>query len=279
MTTQCLEASAQKVSLFQVDAFTDQLLKGNSATVMPLTAWLPDELLQALAIQHNQSETAFLIEQDGFYELRWFTPACEVPLCGHATLAAAHVVLEKLKPGTDSVRFQTRQSGELRVRKLGGRRLEMDFPVSVLKRTVFPEGVGTVLGVEPLEIMRYAGTDYLVVLPSVEAVRRLTPMIQHFEKLSAKGIIVTAEADDSEECDFVCRYFAPGWGIPEDPVTGSIHTALVPFWARRLGRKDLVSHQLSARGGVLYCQHSDERVLIAGDCALYLEGNAFLPTP
>jgi PhzF family phenazine biosynthesis protein len=271
------DASAPiNLAIYQVDAFTDRLFKGNPAAVMPLKSWLPDSTLQALAAENNLSETAFLVPQGEDYAIRWFTPATEVPLCGHATLAAAHVVFNDLYPGRDQVTFHSRERGPLPVRKGEQGRLVLDFPATALRRVVMPDMIAAVLGTDVLEVQGYLPGELLAVLPSAEAVRSLTPHLLAFGKIKAKGIIVTAEAGADEPYDFVCRYFAPGLGIDEDPVTGSIHTALAPFWAKRSGKTALLSYQASSRGGLLACTVLDERVEIAGHCAFYLRGTVSL---
>lgn len=271
------DASATiSLPIYQVDAFTDCLFKGNPAAVMPLKSWLPDATLQALAAENNLSETAFLVPQGEDYAIRWFTPATEVPLCGHATLAAAHVVFSDLYPGRQEVTFYSRERGPLPVRKGEQGRLVLDFPATALRRVVMPDMISAVLGAEVLEVQGYLPGELLAVLPSAQAVRALTPHLPAFGKVKAGGIIVTAEADAGEPYDFVCRYFAPALGVEEDPVTGSIHTALAPFWAKRLGKSSLISHQSSARGGVLACEVLGDRVEIAGNCAFYLRGTVSL---
>lgn len=281
MSTTVDLSTRRAVPIFQVDAFTDQPLKGNPAAVMLLEAWLPDEHLLAIAAENNLSETAFLLPEpagsEAQYALRWFTPACEVPLCGHATLASAKVVFDELAPHLDTVVFRTREKGLLPVSRGPRGDLVMDFPASKLRPMIIPEHLGQILGGTPLEVMRYDHEDLFVVLGSPQEVRTLAPRVGLFAQIKARGIIVTAEANPEQEgADFVCRYFAPGWGIDEDPVTGSIHTALVPFWAKRLGKTELVAHQVSVRGGVLRCRHLGERTEIAGDAVLFLKGSAYL---
>jgi PhzF family phenazine biosynthesis protein len=261
---------------YQVDAFTDRPLAGNPAAVMPLDAWLPDAMLQAIAAEHNLAETAFFVAEGDAFAIRWFTPLCEVPLCGHATLASAHVVFEHRGQGGAVVTFRTRERGDLTVRRGAGRRLIMDFPAGKVRPSLIPEDLHRVLGARPLEVVKVDDDDLLVVLDGPQAVRALTPAVSAFPRVKARGIIVTAEAAAEAEEDIVCRYFAPGWGIAEDPVTGSIHTWLVPFWARRLGKEALVSRQVSARGGTLYCRDLGDRTEIAGDAVLVLKGDMTL---
>ncbi len=258
---------------FQVDAFTTRPLAGNPAAVMPLESWLPDETMQAIAQENNLSETAFFVrEAEGVYAIRWFTPQLEVPLCGHATLASSFVLFEQLGYGGKTITFRTRERGDLIVRREADGRIVMDFPAAKTRTSIIPEGLDRVLGARPLEVMKVKEDDLLVVLGSARSVRDLTPVLSALPRVNARGVIVTAEADDTDEADFVCRYFAPGWGIAEDPVTGSIHTWLVPFWAKRLGKDILVSHQVSPRGGVLYCRDAGDRTEIAGYGVLTVKG-------
>lgn len=266
-------------ALYQIDAFTTRRLGGNPAAVMPLECWLDDGVMQALAAENNLSETAFFVRRDdGSYDIRWFTPTVEVPLCGHATLASAWVIFNRLDLQAENIVFHTREVGDLFVTKGNGGRLSMDFPAFTrLVRTV-PEGIDRVLGARALEVHKMSEGDLLVVLDSPERVRDLSPRLEGIAGLGTRGICVTAEVSDVTAwgCDFVCRYFAPGHGIPEDPVTGSIHRVLAPFWAKRLKRDALTSRQVSARGGILFCRVSGDRVEVAGDAVLYLEGKVTL---
>lgn len=256
------------VRLFQVDAFTDRLFGGNPAAVCPLEAWLSDETLQAVAAENNLSETAYLVpaEDDAAdYQIRWFTPAAEVDLCGHATLASAHVLFHCLGLDKQTVRFLSR-SGPLNVARKG-EVLVMDFPGRPPAPAVFPDGIETALGVRPLEFL--SGGMNMAVLADEAAVRKVRPDFRYIARLPGDGLIVTAEGD---ACDFVSRYFAPHLGIDEDPVTGSAHCVLAPFWARRLGDRELSARQVSKRGGDLTCAVVGDRVKIAGRAVLYLEG-------
>lgn len=263
--------------IYRVDAFTDRPLAGNPAAVMPLESWLPEETMQAVAAENNLSETAYFVREGDAYAIRWFTPTCEVPLCGHATLASSWVIFERLDPDARSIRFTTRERGDLVVTRGEAGRLVMDFPAAPTKAMIVPEGLDRLLGARSLEVHKVRDKDMLVVLDSADTVRRLSPDVSAVPRtLGISGVIVTAEADVGSGADFVCRYFAPGHGVAEDPVTGSIHTFLVPFWAKRLGKTELVSHQLSARGGVLYCRDRGERTEIAGDAVLTLEGEVIL---
>ncbi len=254
-----------KIRLFQIDAFTDTLFKGNPAAVCPLESWLDDPTLQAIAAENNLSETAFFVAQSKHYELRWFTPKAEVDLCGHATLAAAHVILRSLDPKKDAVRFHTK-SGELSVERRG-ELLAMAFPARPGVPCKAPESLIDALGIAPNECFR--SRDYLAVFESEENVRSVAPHMDKLAALDCLGVIVSAPGTRS---DFVSRFFAPKVGIPEDPVTGSAHCTLIPYWAARLGKKKLHALQLSERGGELFCEHLEDKVSIAGRAVTYLEG-------
>lgn len=263
--------------IYQVDAFTDHVFRGNPAAVMPLKEWLPEETMQALAAENNLSETAFFVPEGDGYAIRWFTPVTEVPLCGHATLASSFVLFNQLGHKGNEIRFYSRERGTLVVRRGEDGMIVLDFPGSPIKPVVIPELMHRAIGMRPLETARVKGDeDFLVVVESAQAVRTMELSYPALYNMKAKGIVVTAEAGPGDECDFVCRYFAPGWGLPEDPVTGSIHTFLVPFWSKRLGRSDLVSHQVSERGGVLRCRHLGDRVEMAGRGVLYMTGEVTL---
>ncbi len=241
----------------------------------PLTTWLPDALLQQIAAENNLAETAFYVKEDDHYALRWFTPTVEVDLCGHATLAAAYVLYELEGYQGDALNFETR-SGRLTVVRQG-KRLSMDFPADTLAAAELSAAVRSGLGeVQPTEVRR-GRSDYLLVLASEAELRALQPDFRRIaDDRSVRAVIVTAPADASE-VDFVSRCFAPQSGIDEDPVTGSAHTTLTPYWAKRLGKTQLVAQQRSARGGTLYCTHRGERVDIAGEAVLYLRGEIRIP--
>jgi PhzF family phenazine biosynthesis protein len=255
-----------KIRLFQVDAFTDEVFRGNPAAVCPLERWLPEELMQQIAMENNLAETAFYIRGDNRFSIRWFTPEVEVDLCGHATLAAAFVIFNLEHFPGSVLEFESR-SGLLRVSK-DGDLLTLDFPVDRPHKSAAPEGLLEGLGMKPLEI--YKGkTDYMLVCSSAQEIRDLKPNMLRIAEVNARGIIVTAPG---EEVDFVSRFFAPQSGIPEDPVTGSAHTTLVPFWAAKLGRNELTARQLSKRGGWLRCRLAGDRVEISGQARAYLTG-------
>ena len=260
-----------KIPIYQVDAFTSRVFAGNPAAVCLLDAWLDDRRLQSIAAENNLSETAFLVRNDDGFDLRWFTPATEVALCGHATLASAFVLLICRPSKKDEVRFKTRFSGELIVAKRG-ELLEMDFPARPGHDINVPAGMEDALGATPVKVMGSA-EDLLVVLDSEEAVERLQPDFTALHRIECRGVIITARGN---RCDFVSRFFAPRVGIPEDPVTGSAHCVLIPYWAHALQKNELHALQVSKRGGELFCIHAGARVKIAGRAALYLEGTITL---
>lgn len=263
-----------ELSIYQVDAFTDTVFGGNPAAVVPLQQWLPDALLLKIAAENNLAETAFLVPERDSYHLRWFTPKIEVDLCGHATLASAQVVFEMLYPGRRSVTFLTRKAGPLTV-TIQGDRLSMDFPARPAERVPAPAGLAAALGAEPTEV--WAAGKLMCVFETEGAVKALEPDFRKVAALDCLGVIATAPGNDG--IDFVSRYFAPHAGIDEDPVTGSAHCTLVPYWSRRLGKAELVARQVSARGGTLWCADRGERVSLAGRAVLYLEGRIFVPFP
>jgi PhzF family phenazine biosynthesis protein len=259
-----------RLKLFQVDAFTRRLFGGNPAAIVPLESWLPDATLQAIAAENNLSETAYFVKQGERYHLRWFTPSVEVNLCGHATLASAWVLWEKLGERAPLIRFDTR-SGELRVTRADGL-LWLDFPADPPRPCTAPPALVSGLGVPPREVL-LAG-NYVALYDDEGAVRALAPDFRQLATLDNHGVIVTAPGKD---CDFVSRFFAPKFGIDEDPVTGSAHCTLAPLWAGRLGKTSLRARQISHRGGELRCELAGERVRIGGQAAGYLEGAIELP--
>ena len=258
-----------RVPIFQIDAFTDRRFAGNPAAVMVLPDFLDDTALQAIAGENNLTETAFLVPHLGKYNLRWFTPAVEVPLCGHATLASAAVVMERLEHGRNSVIFET-ASGPLAVhRKQNG--YVMDFPSRLSEKTTPPTGMVEALGAVPVEVFR-SPFNYLVLLEDDRSVRTLTPDFRAIAGLDRPGIIVTAAGEDGY--DFVSRYFAPAKGVPEDPVTGAAHCMLAPYWAAKTGKSTFRAYQASRRGGVVVCRALGDRVELEGQCVFFLEGHA-----
>lgn len=259
------------IPIYQVDAFTSRLFAGNPAAICPLDKWLPDDVMQSIAAENNLSETAFFVPENGGYRLRWFTPGVEVDLCGHATLASAYIVLTRMKPDAGSVSFQTR-SGELIVCRRGDQ-YSMDFPARPPEHCHVHPRLIEALGTVPLEVL--AARDYLVVYQSEEQVRTLQPNLELLCLMDRFAVIVTAPGSDG--VDFVSRFFAPSKGVPEDPVTGSAHCTLIPYWSRRTGKTELKARQVSRRGGDLFCEHRGERVTIAGNAVLFLEGTIRLP--
>jgi PhzF family phenazine biosynthesis protein len=260
-----------RVPIFQVDAFTERRFGGNPAAVMPLPHFFDDQVLQAIAQENNLAETAFLVRDSSAWRLRWFTPTVEVPFCGHATLASAWVVTERLDPGCQRVVFQT-ASGPLSVQRKG-ERFMMDFPARKLTLVQSPPAsLETALGARPLEVL-HDGFNYVTVLDGAATVRGLAPDLRAIARLEGVvGAIVTAPGDLGYDC--VSRYFAPAKGIDEDPVTGGAHCALTPFWSARLGKTELLAFQASARGGEIICRARGERVELEGACTFYMEGEA-----
>lgn len=258
-----------RTPIYQIDAFTSRRFAGNPAAVMPLDEFLGDDLLQAIAAENNLAETAFLVPEGGDYRLRWFTPTTEVPLCGHATLASAAVVMERLEPDRNQVVFHS-ASGPLTVKRAASGYV-MDFPARPSQPVPVPPGLAAALGAVPVEVVVDA-FNYLVLLASAREVRELTPDIAAIGRVDRSGVIVTAPGDESY--DFVSRYFAPAKGIPEDPVTGGAHCALAPYWARRLGKTEFRAFQASKRGGEVVCRLVGDRVELEGSCVFYLEGEA-----
>ena len=290
-----------RTPIFQVDAFTTHRFAGNPAAVMPMDRFLDDALLQAIAAENNLAETAFLVRDGGDYRLRWFTPAVEVPLCGHATLASAAVVMERLEPGGSSVVFHS-ASGPLTVKRVSTGYV-MDFPARPSERIAIPPVLADALGVVPIEV-HVNVFNYMAVLESAQAVRELAPDMVALAGMDRPGVIVTAPADaawegrpgliaaggrshrgrantengpiaaggHSHSYDFISRYFAPAKGIPEDPVTGAAHCMLVPYWSGRLGKSEFRAYQASRRGGEIICRLAGDRVELEGSCVFYMQG-------
>ena len=254
-----------KLDVYQVDAFASRPFEGNPAAVCPLREWLPDSLMQSIALENNLSETAFFVPENGGYSIRWFTPAAEVDLCGHATLASAWVLFHLLGHEGDEVCFSSR-SGRLGVTR-DGDLLVLDFPAQPPTPCDVPPGLADALGAEPAECLEFV--DLVAVYDSPETVQRITPDMAALAALDYRGVIVTAP---SGEYDFISRFFGPAVGVPEDPVTGSAHTKLTPYWADRLGKRQMTARQVSARGGDLRCTLEGDRVLIAGQAVLFLRG-------
>jgi PhzF family phenazine biosynthesis protein len=258
-----------KLPLYQVDAFASRPFTGNPAAVMPLEAWLPEATMQSIALENALSETAFFVREGEGFRIRWFTPACEVDLCGHATLASAFVLFTELEPSRRSVTFQS-ASGPLSVERRG-ELLVLDFPSRPPESIAAIPGLAEALGARVLETWK--ARDIVAVLGSEAEVRALQPDLSALAGIDAFAVIVTAPG---AVADFVSRFFAPRKGVPEDPVTGSAHTTLVPFWGRRLGRKALHALQVSPRGGELFCEDLGERAAIGGRAVMVLEGQFLL---
>lgn len=254
-----------RIPIYQIDAFSDRVFGGNPAAICPLDEWLPDAVMQSIAAENNLSETAFFVPDGDGYHLRWFTPTVEVDLCGHATLASAYLVLTRLKPKTKAVRFTTR-SGDLEVARRDDL-LVMDFPALPAEAIAAPNDLVAGLGVTPEALLR--ATNYLAIFGTEADVARLEPDMERLAELYPYGVIATAPG---ETADFVSRYFAPAHGVPEDPVTGSAHCTLIPYWSQRLDKRTLDARQISGRGGALLCEDRGERVSIGGRAVLYLEG-------
>lgn len=259
-----------RLPIYQIDAFAPRPFSGNPAAVCPLDAWLPDALMQDIAAENNLSETAYFVPEGDRFTIRWFTPTREVALCGHATLASAYLLIEHLAAGGDGRRdgvvFESMHSGTLSVHR-SGERLALDFPSKPPRQCDRSEALGRALGRTPVQT--WEAENYLAVFESQRDVVELEPDFGLLADCHPHGVIATAPGDD---CDFVSRYFAPSYGIDEDPATGSTHCTLTPYWSRRLGRESLHAVQVSRRGGELYCENRGERVYIGGDCRLYLQG-------
>jgi PhzF family phenazine biosynthesis protein len=257
-----------RIPLFHVNAFADRLFSGNPAAVCLLDSWLDDGRLRKVAAESNLSATAYVVSGNSSYEIRWFTPLCEVRLCGHATMAAAHVLLTRFQPQIHSIAFLTKFHGTLTVSREANL-LCMDFPEMVSQRCSVPEGLSQALELTsaPLEVLE-ANNTYILVLDSEQEVSNVHPNSMLLEKFHPHAIAVTAPGTNA---DFVSRYFAPSYGVPEDPVTGSLQCALAPYWAKRIGRSQLHAHQFSERGGELWCEFKKERVLVKGKAVLTME--------
>jgi PhzF family phenazine biosynthesis protein len=259
-----------QLPLYQIDAFTSRVFAGNPAAVCPLEEWLPDATMQAIAAENNLAETAYFCRENGGYRIRWFTPAVEVDLCGHATLASGFLLLTRLAPEDDTVEFAS-LSGPLRVTRQG-KAFALDFPARPAKPADIPDALARALSAPPSEFLK-AGNRCYAVYRTADEVRALRPDMAGLAMLAPDGIAATAP---DSAYDFVSRFFAPSKGIPEDPVTGSTHTTLIPYWAERLGKTTMRAAQLSARGGELQCRLKSDRVEIAGEAVLYMEGRIYV---
>ena len=260
------------IPIYQADAFTNQLFGGNPAAICPLEEWLPDALMQQIALENNLAETAFFVKTDKGFHLRWFTPELEIDLCGHATLATAHILFTELGYSGDEILFETQKAGVLTVTR-DGDKYTLDFPSRPPMPTEMPAGLLGALGgnVEPKVVLK--SRDYFLVYDRESDIVNLKPDFAALAKIDAIGIIVTAKGD---EVDFVSRFFAPNAGVAEDPVTGSAHCNLIPYWANQLQKKKMHAYQLSARKGELWCELNDDRVLISGQAVTYLKGEIYI---
>lgn len=256
-----------KLRLYQVDAFTDKLFGGNPAAVCPLSEWLNDDLLQKIAMENNLAETAFYVRQNDRYEIRWFTPKVEVDLCGHATLAAAYVLFNCEGNSADTINFHSPRSGKLAVGRSSDW-LTLDFPVDVFQSVPVSDEIARCFDQRPLEAFK-GKTDYMLVYEKESDITDIHPQFDAIAALEARGVIVTSRG---KNVDFVSRFFAPQCGINEDPVTGSAHTTLTPYWSEKLNKTELTALQLSGRVGYLQCRFLGERVEISGQGKLYLVG-------
>ena len=258
------------LTIYQVDAFAKEVFRGNPAAICPLENWLEAELMQRIALENNLSETAFFVKNGDVYEIRWFTPTFEIDLCGHATLASAFVIFECLKLEEKLIKFHSHKSGELSVEKQGDV-LILDFPSRPVSPADAPNGLIEAIGKQPKEIFK--ARDYFLVYENEQEILDIAPDFTALLKIDAHGFIVTAKGETS---DFVSRFFAPEVGVFEDPVTGSAHCNLIPFWAEQLGKTELFGKQISARGGELFCELKGDRVKIGGNAVLYLKGEIYI---
>jgi len=257
------------LTIFQVDAFTSKLFGGNPAAICSLETWLPVETMQMLAAENNLSETAFFVKEGEGFHLRWFTPEFEIDLCGHATLATAFVLFNHLDYGKEVIKFQTK-SGLLEVRKQGDL-IELNFPSRIPTACEAPEALLKGLNIQPLKVLK--SRDYFLVYENEALIKQIVPDFKYLNQLDVVGVIVTAA---SVEVDFVSRFFVPNSVIGEDPVTGSAHCNLIPYWSKELNKTTLTAKQLSAREGELFCQDKGDRVTMAGNAVLYLKGEYYL---
>jgi PhzF family phenazine biosynthesis protein len=264
-----------QIALYQIDAFTNRVFGGNPAAVCPLDGWISDSMMQAIATENNLSETAFFVPKGEDFEIRWFTPVTEIDLAGHPTLATAYVILEILEPKRTAVRFHTRAAGVLTITRVGDK-LSMDFPARPPERrsSLLDAEVAAALGVAPIEVL--AARDGFAVFRDEDEVRALKPDFAKVAALDCVGLIATAPAAPDSGTDFVSRFFAPKHNINEDPVTGSAHCTLIPYWAKKLGKKRLFARQISPRVGAIWCEDRGNRVGISGQCARFMQGTITL---
>ena len=258
-----------ELPIYQIDAFSSDVFKGNPAAVCPLSEWLPDETMQSIAQENNLSETAFFVPKGDCYHIRWFTPVSEVDLCGHATLGSAYVLFNILGYENDAIRFDSK-SGILVVTRQDDW-LTLDFPKQPPVTCDTPEEIFAAFNVEPIECLM--SVDLIAVFENEVDVESANPVLEKLKNIDSRGVIITAK---STRYDFVARFFAPKLGVPEDPVTGSAYTQLAPYWASKLGKVNLNAKQMSPRGGELYCEMAGDRVLISGKAAKYMEGKIMI---
>lgn len=253
------------IPIYQIDTFTDRLFSGNPAAVCPLDEWLDDNVMQSIAAENNLSETAFFVKEGDSYRIRWFTPTREVDLCGHATLASAYVYFKYINSDENSIKFNS--SGEELIVIKSSEILSMDFPASMPEAAELSGALSSTLNIQPTEVL--ASEDYMLVYKNQEQIIQFRPPLKRLQEISLRGLIITAPGKD---CDFVSRFFAPKYGIDEDPVTGSTHCTLVPYWSKKLGKNTLHAKQLSQRGGELFCEMNNDRVIISGRVVEYMRG-------
>lgn len=259
------------MKIFQVDAFTNRLFSGNPAAVVPLDDWLDNETMQRIAAENNLAETAFFVPQREGFHIRWFTPKVEVDLCGHATLATAHVLFSHMGFNGSELKLSSR-SGPLRVFR-EGKRYVLDFPADEYDPAEIPEGMLEALGGKEPMFCYLGKTDYMIIYEKQSDIENIKPDFAQLGKVKARGVIVSAPG---EWVDFVSRFFGPQVGINEDPVTGSAHTSLIPYWSRQLAKTELTARQLSERGGDIFCRNKGSRVEIGGEAVTYLEGQLII---
>lgn len=258
-----------RLKIYQLDAFAEQVFRGNPAAVCILDKWIDDDLMQNIAAENNLAETAFAVKKNDFFEIRWFTPTTEVDLCGHATLATAFVLFEYYNLNSKSVHLESLRSGKLMVSKLDSGELSLDFPADEITEVEISDILKHAFKKTPQRVLK-GKTDYLLIYPHQEDIESIDPDLSLVSQIDARGIIISAKGED---VDFVSRFFAPQSGVDEDPVTGSAHTTLIPYWSKILNKKVLTAKQLSRRGGILNCHFLGDRVKISGYVAPYLIGD------
>jgi PhzF family phenazine biosynthesis protein len=259
-----------RIPIYQIDAFSSQPFKGNPAAVCPLEEWLPDEVMQSIAMENNLSETAFFVKNEDQYDIRWFAPKIEIDLAGHPTLATAHVIFNEMNHQGDTITFKSKIGDILEITR-NKDIISMNFPTRPPKKIYKKELIEEAIGVEVEEF--YENRDGLAVVANEEIVTNLSPSMDKISKMNYVGLIVTSRGDN---VDFVSRFFAPQIGVPEDPVTGSAHCELIPLWAEKLNKNKLTAKQLSSREGTLYCEYLNDRVIIGGEAVTVLSGELII---